>query len=660
MSFLTRLNKVFLLSAILPVWVIFLGLNVAVWGWAQTRHRIELERLCDKAAISIEQQLGAQAAFLQFIGNTPEIQNAISSVDTVADALKLQEASGGREAGANPDNPAERLLQKYQAANPDLKGILLLSRAGTLLAASEKTVTFQRGDEAWFINSPNASSQAGYAELLPGSVSWRVAVMVPAQKGDVKKTGIMLSESPLKKQADNISGPGLSGDCSIMITGPITWQVAGSVEVFENASADLISDLEQPGKDGGWSGGLRFYRRTLNSTLRWKQPVWVDVLSREAWLPWPVALPLISVAIPTFLLAGLLSFLGRSYFARRIVKPGHDLLEAGEWILKTSAVKSMAVPDEKEAEKSPDEGHFDRLPPLQKNLHLWLHNMQQSIKDELNQQASELQRDLDLAKEFQLAYIDREYPRIPAVHSEGRARLEFYHRYEPAAALGGDFFNLLTLGPDAAGIFLADVMGHGTRSALITAMIRTAIDDLAGQGRNARHFLGEMNRQFCLVLKNIPSPLFASAFYFVAETTGRVATFSSAGHPEPFYVQRSMGRIMRLEVPMPRGAALGLIPNETYTAAHCRLIDGDVFIFYTDGIYEAHNAQGDEFGIERMRQIIHENMYKSAREIVDGLMEAVAEFVGDEPIADDICIVSVEVTSKARSVQLENPATNPA
>ncbi|MEM4725104.1 MAG: SpoIIE family protein phosphatase, partial [Candidatus Hadarchaeum sp.] len=266
--------------------------------------------------------------------------------------------------------------------------------------------------------------------------------------------------------------------------------------------------------------------------------------------------------------------LARRGFEISIVGPYAELIEAGDWILRTALGRpsQLHLP-------TPPGSKIPPATPIQKELQHWLHSLLEDLQNEYSAHTNEVQRDLNLAREFQQAYMDRPYPKIPAVHVEGRLRLEFYHRYQPALALGGDFYNILTLGPDTAGIFISDVMGHGTRSALITAIIRTLIDDLEPLGRNARHFLTEMNRQFCQLLKSAPSPLFASAFYLVADTTARVATFSSAGHPAPFHIRRSVGRISRLDVPMPRGAALGMIPDEKYSGGYCRLIDGDVFIF---------------------------------------------------------------------------------
>jgi sigma-B regulation protein RsbU (phosphoserine phosphatase) len=280
-------------------------------------------------------------------------------------------------------------------------------------------------------------------------------------------------------------------------------------------------------------------------------------------------------------------------------------------------------------------------------LEEWLRAAQESSGEEAVPRVGEVHRDLELAKEFQQAYLNRPYPRIPQVHVEGRLRLAFYHRYEPALALGGDFFDIVTLAPDCAGVFIADVMGHGTRSALITAILRTLIGDLQHQGRNAPHFLTELNKQFCEMLRTIPNPLFASACYFVPDTTARVATFSSAGHPSPFIVRSYLQRVSRLNVPPPHGSALGLIDSEKYTGGHVRLNPGDVFLFFTDGVYEAHNAAGEEFGISRIEGILNKLIYKGGKAIVDGIMEAVKEFAGDEPVMDDICMVSVEVSEKA-------------
>ena len=259
----------------------------------------------------------------------------------------------------------------------------------------------------------------------------------------------------------------------------------------------------------------------------------------------------------------------------------------------------------------------------------------------------ELRQDAALANEFQQAFLGRAYPVVPAVHVQGRLRLSFAHSYQPALAVGGDFFNIEAVGPDAAGIFVADVMGHGTRSALITAIIRTLLNELQPQGRNAPHFMRQINQRFCSMLRGLPFTFFASACYVVADTTARIATYSTAGHPPPFFLHRHLGRVSQLDVPRPNGAALGVLPEDDYGGGTVRLQDGDGFVFFTDGVFEAMNAAGEEFGMARFEAALKANIYKTGAELLSAVREAIAGHVGDAVLHDDVCLVSVDVTTAA-------------
>lgn len=259
-----------------------------------------------------------------------------------------------------------------------------------------------------------------------------------------------------------------------------------------------------------------------------------------------------------------------------------------------------------------------------------------------------LRADAALASEFQQAFLSRAYPVVPAVHVQGRLRLEFAHSYVPALAVGGDFFSIESVGPDAAGIFVADVMGHGTRSALITAILRTLLNELQPQGRHAAHFLRQINQRFCSLLRGMPFTFFASACYFVADTTGRVGTYSTAGHPMPFHLHRHHGRVEQLELPRPHGAALGVLPEDNYGGGTVRLNDGDGFLFFTDGVYEAMNHAGEEFGMARLREALQANVYKRGNDLLAAIRSAVDAFSAGASLRDDICLVTVDITTEAK------------
>lgn len=337
-------------------------------------------------------------------------------------------------------------------------------------------------------------------------------------------------------------------------------------------------------------------------------------------------------------LVAVVYFSARAYGRRHILDPMRRTADAGNWVLRTAFAKD---PASALAGRDPNRS-------IEEDLNLWLQGLQQRALTQTSAISDDVKRDLELATEFQQAFFNRPPPQIPEVHVEGRLRLEFHHRYRPALAIGGDFFDIEALAPDCAGIFVADVMGHGTRSALITAIIRTLLGELYHQGRYASRVIRDLNQEFCDMVKALPHPVFASATYFVADTTARVATYSVAGHPPPFHLHRGLRRVSRLPMPKPHGTALGIVPNEEYGGESVRLAPDDVFVFFTDGVYEANNRQGEEFGLARLERVLQANIYRPVPEILDAALDAITKFVGDEPVADDICMVAVGVTTAAR------------
>jgi len=333
--------------------------------------------------------------------------------------------------------------------------------------------------------------------------------------------------------------------------------------------------------------------------------------------------------------------------ARYVFSLKEDSTAVGLWLMKTAFGK---LPDE-----DPVVNDFPwvrgQITPNSQAVELvnnWMEHWRSEVKAQSARLAEDVSRDMVLATEFQQALLNRPYPEVPAVHIEGRLRLEFHHRYNPALAIGGDFFDIIPIGNDCAGIFVADVMGHGVRSALITAILRALLSELQTQARNAAHFLKEINREFAEILEVMPTPIFASAFYLVADTTSRIATYACAGHPPPFQIHRDRARVSRLTNPQPKGAALGLLMQENYTGETVRLLDGNSFIFFTDGVYECSNPDGEEYGLARMEKVIQANIYKTTPEILDALTQSINTFVRGEPLADDLCLVAVDVTTTPR------------
>ena len=544
------------------------------------------------------------------------------------------------------DNNVAEMFVHLCGRDPWLWRLVLTDGMGVQIAASEKIPGYNCRDENWRTMACSNAPGVVVSEGPSKDGCLILATRLVLSRGNESPEGVLREDLRVEPLLTGLAAKRTNEDSTALVVGWAPRPMAGSPALPESVTSVIEAAAGLRGPINGWRHGVRFSAEAVDAGIAWTRPPWVIATRSEAFIPLVVAVPITLSILVSILIAMAWDRKARRTFRDSNVNRYMDLLEAGDWILRTAINRpSVLVPLSGDG-KGRGKAIMPEPSPVQRELQAWLHRLLQDLHDEYTSHTYEMQQDLNLARDFQRAYIDRTYPKVPPVHAAGELRLVFYHRYEPALALGGDFFDIAILNEKCAGVFIADVMGHGTRSALITAILRTLIDDLAPYGKDVRRFLSEMNRQFCGLLKNMPHPLFTSAVYFVADLIAHVGTFSSAGHPAPFLVRRSEGLIRRLEVPSPRGAALGLIPNESYTGGLYRMLDGDAFIFFTDGIYEARNVHGEEYGIARMEKVVRESMHKTGKEIVDAIMEDASNFLSYEPVSDDICIVAMDVTTQ--------------
>ena len=138
---------------------------------------------------------------------------------------------------------------------------------------------------------------------------------------------------------------------------------------------------------------------------------------------------------------------------------------------------------------------------------------------ELREKNAQLESDFNMAREIQQIFLPDQYPTFPHSVAPKDSTLKFSHRYIPAAAVGGDFFDIFAITDSTAGVFICDVMGHGMRAALITAIMRGLIEELMPVAADAGKFLTEINRSLRAILKRTREPFLATAFYAVADAT---------------------------------------------------------------------------------------------------------------------------------------------
>lgn len=262
---------------------------------------------------------------------------------------------------------------------------------------------------------------------------------------------------------------------------------------------------------------------------------------------------------------------------------------------------------------------------------------------ELNTKNSQMEGDLQLAREIQLAMQPTHFPELSGGAAGHRIALRFRHRYESAGVVSGDFFHVLKLSETAVGIFICDVMGHGVRSAFVTAVLRTLMEEMRTLGNNPAELMAFINTELMCILKPMDSPLFATAFYLVADTADGKVRFARAGHPQPFRLQRSAGEVQSLSDGAGRGGpALGLMGNAKYTNSEHSLEPGDLILLFTDGIYEIFDPAENEYGREKVATFLKENHELPLDALLDGLLTEAKNYSATKSFDDDLCLIAME------------------
>jgi phosphoserine phosphatase RsbU/P len=256
----------------------------------------------------------------------------------------------------------------------------------------------------------------------------------------------------------------------------------------------------------------------------------------------------------------------------------------------------------------------------------------------------QMETDLRMATELQQALMPSAYPRFSAGPNQSSPALRFYHRYLPASMMSGDFFHIARLSEDTAGICICDVMGHGVRAALITAMLRALIETHSAEAGDAGRFLTELNSEFTKILKQTGTLVFATVLYCIINIREHNARFARAGHPAPLHVRRTASEVGAVASGEGSGGpAMGLIPNAQFKTSEAKLAPGDFLLFFTDGIIEVEDEGGRDFGIEGLRQSIRSNLNQPTEFLLEAIISNVHNFAGSTVLTDDACLVVAEL-----------------
>ena len=263
------------------------------------------------------------------------------------------------------------------------------------------------------------------------------------------------------------------------------------------------------------------------------------------------------------------------------------------------------------------------------------------IEQELQRRTAEMEADVQMARQIQESFLPRNYPVFPRGATADASALRFAHRYIPATTLGGDFFSIVQLSDAKCGMLVCDVMGHGVRAGLVAALIRGVVEELGERAQDPAKVLAEINHTLTPILEKTGQPMFATAFFGVIDIVSQTLTYGNAGHPPPFVARPGERTVSRLTATNPEPAA-GLVENFAYTRQQCPFRTGDTLLGFTDGLFEAADASGQQFGETRLRELVGKNLVLSGAPLLDRLVGEIQTFTGQRNFEDDLCVVAAE------------------
>ena len=246
-----------------------------------------------------------------------------------------------------------------------------------------------------------------------------------------------------------------------------------------------------------------------------------------------------------------------------------------------------------------------------------------------------LDHDLEIARDIQRILLPSEAPSINGFEISGLN--------VPARQVSGDYFDYIKVDDERLGVAIADVSGKGVPASLIMAICRSVLRSQAAQNPSPSDVLQKVNRQ---LYPDIKEDMFISMAYLILDHAHNGAvTLSRAGHDAPLLYKRASQTVTPLKPPgMVVGIDSGSVFDRLTTDVAVPLERDDCLLLYTDGVTEALDSDGAEFGIERTMQSVRASAENGAQAIITRLIDDLRNFVGSTPQNDDITLIAIRKT----------------
>jgi sigma-B regulation protein RsbU (phosphoserine phosphatase) len=241
-----------------------------------------------------------------------------------------------------------------------------------------------------------------------------------------------------------------------------------------------------------------------------------------------------------------------------------------------------------------------------------------------------LERELQLARQIQASFLPARVPDVPG--------WDLAAYWQGARQVSGDFYDFVALAgrdhPDGRwGFVVADVADKGMPAALFMALSRTLVRTMAIGGDSPDQVLVRAND---MIMSDSRSDLFVTLFYAILEPGPGRLCYANAGHNPPLHFKTDSKTVIELEA---HGMAMGVLTGIELEQREVWIQPGELLLLYTDGVTDALNGAQEEFGLERLRDVVTAHRLRSAPDVVDAVIQAVSEFVGETPQFDDLTLV---------------------
>ncbi len=265
---------------------------------------------------------------------------------------------------------------------------------------------------------------------------------------------------------------------------------------------------------------------------------------------------------------------------------------------------------------------------------------EKELHQQLEKNHERMESELLIARNLQGTLMQQSVPEF--TNHDGEVALELATKYIPSFHLSGDFFSVTKTNESGAAILVADVMGHGVRAAMVTAMIQIAVLQLQEYASQPAEFMSRLNDMVKHSMQPTGQTIFATAVYSYIDFDNKQLTYVQAGARHGVYVPTGDIKSASVFESTTISPALGLFPDVRYAESSLTLESGDEVILYTDGIIEA--AMGDEeYSEKRMVDFLMAHRRDTLPDMLDELLASVQEFTHSTELEDDVCLVALRI-----------------